>query len=121
MGIFPCIVSSPGECETLICNFPSSTHQNALKQHILKSHLCIRFAGVRSQYRRQGVGRCLMSQLFGHVATLPTCQLVYLHVLSTNTQALGQWFADTSSLNIKFFYLFCFSPKWPDHFILYVM
>lgn len=36
-----------------------------------------------------------MSQLFSHVASLPTCQLVYLHVLATNTQALGQchWIA----------------------------
>ena len=46
--------------------------------------------GVRSQFRRQGLGRQLMSQLFSHIAGLPTCQLVYLHVLSTNSQALGQ-------------------------------
>ena len=46
--------------------------------------------GVRSQYRRQGIGRHLMGQLFRHVAGVPTCQLVYLHVLATNSQALGK-------------------------------
>ena len=46
--------------------------------------------GVRSQYRRQGIGRHLMNQLFSHVAGLSSCLLVYLHVLATNSQALGQ-------------------------------
>ena len=32
-----CIVPSPGECETLICNFPFSTHQNALKKPVIQS------------------------------------------------------------------------------------
>ena len=61
--------------------------------HMLGSLYCdivYMHTGVRSQYRRQGIGRYLMSQLFSHVAGLPSCLLVYLHVLATNTQALGQ-------------------------------
>lgn len=54
---------------------------------VISTHVCV---GVRSQYRRQGIGRHLMGHLFRHVAGLPTCQLVYLHVLATNTQALGE-------------------------------
>ena len=32
-----------------------------------------------------------MMSLLDHVTRLPDCQLVYLHVLATNTQAIGQF------------------------------
>ena len=47
--------------------------------------------GVTKRYRRHGVGRHLMTSLLDHVTSnLSNCWAVYLHVVSTNTSAIGQ-------------------------------
>lgn len=47
--------------------------------------------GVTERYRRCGVGRYLMTSVLSHVTSnLSECWAVYLHVVSSNSSAIGQ-------------------------------
>ncbi|CAI8021770.1 N-alpha-acetyltransferase 60 [Geodia barretti] len=46
--------------------------------------------GITERYRRCGIGHYLMTSLLDHVtSTLSNCWAVYLHVVSSNTPAIG--------------------------------
>ena len=70
-----------------------------LKYHIIDSYTHTLFvhynnttchSGVTKRYRRHGVGRYLMTSLLDHVtSTLSNCWAVYLHVMYSNTSAIG--------------------------------
>ena len=53
--------------------------------------MTIHTVGVTKRYRRRGVGHHLMTSLLEHVTTtLSSCWAVYLHVVYTNTPAIGK-------------------------------
>ena len=71
---------------------PTHTHTHSLS--LSHAHT---FAGVHSEHRQRGLGTLLLRSLLSHTSHHPHCQVVYLHVLVSNTTAIGGSHAAPSS------------------------
>ncbi|KAL5506853.1 hypothetical protein EMCRGX_G008603 [Ephydatia muelleri] len=58
-----------------------SAHQTSTVMYVIS-------LGVCAGYRQRGVASFLMQSLMHHVSRIPTCDVIYLHVLSTNLSAI---------------------------------
>jgi predicted acetyltransferase len=61
--------------------------------------------GVKKEYRRQGIAKLLVDQVFAKSAEKQKCYVIYLHTLSTNVPA------------IQFYTKYGFSPSSPILFV----
>eukprot|EP00731_Ephydatia_muelleri_P003856 Em0002g32a len=59
-----------------------SAHQTSTVMYVIS-------LGVCAGYRQRGVASFLMQSLMHHVSRIPTCDVIYLHVLSTNLSAIN--------------------------------
>ena len=77
---------------TILCIYTTASVHN--HDHVPVCNVCNGSLssplGVTERYRRRGVGNHLMTSLLDHVtSSLPDCWAVYLHVLASNTTAIG--------------------------------